>query len=78
MSLTEWIIGHGVMGLFWLWVLIWGGAEWLEGWKSFFIIDWFAAWWSAEQLRLYALCILVFQVIWFFIGFAVPEWRGFP
>lgn len=78
MSLFEWILCHGLIAVFWLWILNWGGAEKLEGWKAFFVIDWFAAWWSAEQLRLYALCMLVFQTIWFLCGVFVPEWRGFP
>ncbi|MCF7514225.1 hypothetical protein L3V43_10150 [Pseudoalteromonas sp. L23] len=40
-------------------------------------IGWFAALWTAEQLRLYALCILVLQVPWFIAGLLMPQWRGF-
>lgn len=78
MGLAEWFLIHALSALFWLWIIIFGGANWLEGWKSFFFIDWFAAYWNAEQLRLYALCILFFQVAWFLIGAAKPEYRGFP
>jgi hypothetical protein len=76
-GLVEWCLIHLITALFPLWILNWGGAKWLEGWKSFFLIDWFAARWNAEQLRLYAFCILVFQGIWFLIGLVKPEYRGF-
>ncbi len=75
MGLLEWVIIHSIIVLFWLWVLKWGGAEWLEGWKTLFIVDWFAAVWSAEQIKLYALCVLIFQLIWFVIGVFSPGLR---
>lgn len=77
MSLLTWILSHVTLAAFWLWILSFGGAEKIEGWKSFFIIGWFAALWTAEQLRLYALCILVLQVPWFIAGLLIPQWRGF-
>ncbi len=78
MSLLDWALIHLFSALFWLWILNWGGAKWLEGWRAFFFISWFAARWNAEQLRLYALCLLCLQCIWFVIGVFVPSWRGFP
>jgi len=78
MGILEWLLIHLLSALFWVWILSWGGAKWLEGWKAFISINWFAGWWNAEQLRLYALCILVIQVIWLGVGVFKPEYRGFP
>jgi hypothetical protein len=75
MALIAWIVIYILSALFWLWILKWGGAKWLEGWRAFFIVDWFTGWWTAEQLRLYALCVLVLETIWFFVGLANPELR---
>lgn len=52
-----------------------GGAKWIEGWKSFFMIEWFALDWTAEQIRLYVLIIWLFSVIWFIVGAIKPELR---
>lgn len=75
MTLAEWIATFATTSLFWKWILSWGGAEWLEGWKAFFIIDCFAALWSAEQIKLYALLCWIASGIWFGIGLAYPEYR---
>lgn len=39
--------------LFCFWVVFRDGAEVIEGWRSFFLIDWFAATLTADQLRFY-------------------------
>lgn len=50
-----WIAMYLLSSLFYKWVLSWGGAKTIEGWKSFFLIGWFALDWNSEQIRLYAL-----------------------
>jgi hypothetical protein len=75
MTLTAWIASFAATSLFWKWILSWGGAEWLEGWKAFFVIDWFAARWSAEQIRFYALLAWIASGIWFAAGLVQPELR---
>jgi hypothetical protein len=75
MTLNAWIASFAATSLFWKWILSWGGAEWLEGWKAFFVIDWFAARWSAEQIRLYALLAWIVSGIWFAVGLVHPEYR---
>lgn len=77
MSLTSWIGGFVVLSLFYFWILALGGAKWVEGWKSFFIIDWFALDWTAEQIRLYVLVIWVLHGIWFVLGIFQPQLRLF-
>ncbi|HEX5513374.1 MAG TPA: hypothetical protein VFY81_03200 [Gammaproteobacteria bacterium] len=76
MSLVAWTSLFLATSLFWKWVISWGGAEWLEGWKAFLVIDWFAAAvWSAEQIKLYALACWIGNGIWFAIGLFVPGLR---
>jgi hypothetical protein len=75
MTLVAWIASFAATSLFWKWILSWGGAEWLEGWKAFFVIDWFAARWSAEQIRLYALLSWIVAGVWFVVGLILPGVR---
>lgn len=75
MSTTEFVLLYLLNSLFWKWIISWGGAQFLEGWKSFFIIDWFAWGWTAEQIRLYALVVWVFSTLFFLVGLFRPEWR---
>jgi hypothetical protein len=75
MDLTLWVVSYFTSVLFWLWILRWGGAEWLEGWKAWAVISWFAGHWSAEQIRLYALLLLLLETVGFIAGLFVPELR---
>ena len=75
MTLSEWVAIYALSALFWLWILNWGGAKWLEGWKAFFLVDWLGGWWTAEQLRLYALLLLILETVWFAVGLINPELR---
>lgn len=75
MSLFQWILLNSFLALFWLWVLCWGGARWIEGLKSIFIINIFSIKWNSEQIRLYALCMLAVNLIWFAVGVFIPELR---
>ncbi|NNF98655.1 MAG: hypothetical protein HKM93_04700 [Desulfobacteraceae bacterium] len=77
MSLSAWTILNIINALFWLWILRWGGARWLEGFKSALLIHWLTINWNAEQIRLYALLILVISIIWFVVGIFIPELRFF-
>lgn len=63
-----WIIYYLLISLFHKWILSWGGAEFLEGWKSFFAIGWFAWDWTAEQIKLYTLISWIMFTILFIIG----------
>ena len=74
-TLLPWIAYHSVGVLFWLWVLKWGGAERIEGWRAWFLVGWFAGHWEAEQIRFYALLALVGECIWFLIGLFAPALR---
>lgn len=75
MQVSLWIGIYVTSGLFWIWVLNWGGADWLEGWKAWFSIGWFAGLWNAEQLRLYALLMFWADTVWFVVSIFVPGLR---
>jgi hypothetical protein len=78
MSLTLWIAVHALDAVFWLWVLRWGGAAWLEGtFASGFLVSIFAPRWSAEGLRMFALLMLVVCAISFLAGVLMPSLRCF-
>lgn len=44
-----------LVSLFFKWILSWGGAEKIEGWKAGWLIDWRAGDWDTEQIRMWAL-----------------------
>ena len=55
---------------FCFWAIFMDGAETLEGWKSFFVLDWFAASLTAQELKFYigiswlaSLAVLMFTVL---------------
>ena len=74
LSLHDWIGSFVVLSLFWKWVLSWGGATWLEGWRGFFF-EGFSPFWSAEQIRFYALLAWIGCSIWFVVGLLHPAYR---
>ncbi|WP_339828650.1 hypothetical protein [uncultured Arenimonas sp.] len=60
-------LAFGVYSAFCFWVIFMDGADTIEGWKSFFLIDWFAASLTAQELKFYvgiswlaSLAILLF------------------
>ncbi|MBL4833675.1 MAG: hypothetical protein JKY26_06830 [Pseudomonas sp.] len=68
MTHYEWIFLYALNSLFWKWIISWGGAAWVEGWKSFFLISWLAPRWSAEGIRLFAVVLWFFITLWFVAG----------
>ena len=75
MPLWLWCLLLALESLYCWWIIGYGGERWIEGWKSFFMIEWFALDWTAEQIRLYVLIIWCFSVIWFIVGIIKPELR---
>lgn len=39
--------------VFCVWVILLDGAEKVEGWRSFFLIDTFAPAWTSQEIRFY-------------------------
>ena len=61
-----------VYSTFCYWVVVMDGADRLEGWKSFFLLGWFAASLTAAELRFYVgvswLVGLVMTLVHFLSG----------
>jgi hypothetical protein len=75
MNLEYWISCYLLASLFWKWLYSWGGAEMIEGWKSFLVLGWFGPLLDAEMIRLYALIMWLLGTIWFVAGIFFPELR---
>ncbi len=76
MGSLSWTLLFAGNSLFCWWIVRKGGAEWLEGWKSLFFIDWLYSFtWSAEQIKFYALLWWLAHLIWFIGGLFNDQWR---
>jgi len=79
MSLSVWLLLFAADTMFAYWLLRRGGAEWMEGWKALFFVDWLhAAFWNAAQIKLYFLCLWIVHALWFALGLFMPEARALP
>ena len=75
MSTTSFVLSYLISSLICKWIISWGGAQTIEGWKSWWIIGWFAGSWSAEQIRLYTLLIWIISSVLFMVGLVNPNYR---
>jgi hypothetical protein len=77
MGLGAWIISYLANLALWLWVLLAGGAEWLEGtFTSGFLISSFAPRWSADGIKFFGWASLVTSTLVFLLGLLSPNWRA--
>ena len=67
MSTPVWICLYIFISLTCKWILSWGGAEVIKGWKSIFFLD-MEADWNKEQLRAMALFTWIGFTILFIVG----------
>ena len=78
MSLTELIIAYLINLVFWLWIVRWGGAEWLEGtFISGFLVHIFAPRWSADGIKLFGWGAILISTIAFTAAVFFPDYRAF-
>ena len=78
MSLIELIIAYLIQLAFWLWIVRWGGAEWLEGtFISGFLVHIFAPRWSADGIKLFGWGAILISTVLFVIGVFSPDFRQF-
>ena len=77
MNIYQWMILYLLNCLLWKWILSWGGAKWLQGWKVLFVLEWAEQHWTIEQIRFYALMMWILGTIWFVLGLFFPEARFF-
>lgn len=74
--MLSWFILYLLLSLFYKWIISWGGAKKIEGWKSFFIIGWFAFDWSSEQIRFFALISWIILTFIFIYGLMNSQFRN--
>lgn len=78
MSLAEFVTLYLIQLLFWLWVVRWGGAEWLEGtFLAGFILHIFAPRWTTEGIKLFGYGSIFISTVLFIAGIFYPDFRHF-
>lgn len=75
MSTGVWILIYLLVSLTCKWILSWGGANYIKGWKSIFFFNGTPEDWNTEQLRAMALFTWIGFTILFVIGLIYPEYR---
>ena len=76
MSLTGFILSYAVSLVFWLWIVRWGGARWLEGTlASGLQVHIFAPRWSADGIKLFGWGAIFISTIAFVLGLFWPDFR---
>ena len=74
MSVLIWCLIFAASSVLALWVMRWGGAEWMERWGLSDSL--YSTSWNAEQIKLYFLLLWLLHVVWFVVGLLVPAARG--
>ena len=78
MALTELIIAYVINLVFWLWIVRWGGAEWLEGtFVSGIFVHIFAPRWSADGIKLFGWGAILISTTLFTVAVFFPDYRAF-
>lgn len=75
MSTWIWVLIYLAVSLMFKWIISWGGADYIKGWKSIFFLDMESSSWNEEQLRAMALFLWIAFTILFIIGLIYPEFR---
>ena len=76
MHIFDWVISYLFNLLLWLWIVRWGGAEWLENaFESRSLIDIWPSEWSVEVTKLVGWISLIITTAIFLIGLFSQEIR---
>ncbi len=75
MSTPLWILIYLCFSLVCKWILSWGGASYIKGWKSLFFLDTESSSWNEEQVKMMTLFLWIGFSILFVIGLIYPEYR---
>jgi hypothetical protein len=71
MSLKAWIITYSFDLIFWLWIIFWGGADWIKD----SIIGGYLSLLDTDSIRWMGWIFLIWSTIWFIIGLFTPNAR---
>lgn len=77
MSTPLWVLIYIAYSIIYKWIISWGGANYIKGWKSIFFTDMESSDWNTEQIRLMTLFLWFGYTILFLIGLFYPEYRFF-
>lgn len=78
MSTESWVAVYVVAVVSCLWLLLWGGARFLEGtFASGCLISWLTPKWSEETIRFFAFIALLAGTALLVPRLFRPEWRRF-
>ena len=75
MSTWVLVLIYLAVSLMFKWIISWGGADYIKGWKSIFFLDMESSSWNEEQLRAMALFLWIAFTILFVIGLLYPAFR---
>lgn len=77
MSVWMWLLLYGMMSLLYKWIISWGGARYIQGWKSIFFLNMESGAWNEEQIRAMALLLWVLSTLLFMAGLFYPDLRTY-
>lgn len=75
MALGLWCLLFAIYSAYCWWIIGFGGAKWIEGWKSSIFIGLVSLDWNAEQIRMYVLIFWLASLVYFVIAIFRPELR---
>ena len=75
MSTPLWILIYLCFSLVCKWILSWGGASYIKGWKSIFFLYTESISWNEEKVKMMTLFLWIGFSILFVIGLIYPEYR---
>ncbi|MEB3752997.1 hypothetical protein [Acinetobacter sp. MD2(2019)] len=75
MSTMLWCLLYLFTSLIYKWILSWGGAKYIQGWKSSFFLNMESGDWNEEQIKAMVLLIWIGSTILFVVGLIYPELR---
>lgn len=74
MTVMMWICLYAIFSLAAKWIISWGGAAYIQGWKSIFFFGVSGSEeWSKEQVIMMAWFFWIAFTAWFLIGLFNPE-----
>ena len=75
MSLAVWIGTYVVVLACWMWIVRWGGADWIEGAFVADVFFFLSSRMDAEAIRLIGWIAIGVTTLWFAVGLFLPAAR---
>ena len=76
MSVILWIAIYTIYSLVTKWIISWGGAGYIQGWKTWFFFNLSQSEeWTKDQVIMMAWFFWILYTLWFLLGLFNPELR---